>query len=216
VGGGSYVLTSSEPSAILETRANLFRTVIDFCWMGMEHLFYGFDHLLFIATIIFACMNLLSVVKLLTAFTVGHACTLIMTSLGWFHVPGHLADIGVAATIIFVAIQNILSKEEVKHRWLLILIFGLIHGMGFAHSLSELLPKEGLVLCLLSFNLGIELAQVIIAAVIFPILARIKWRKESLRGERGIREFRQLLNYSSAFTALMGGYWLFTRLFGIE
>jgi hypothetical protein len=162
--------------------------------MGMEHLFTGFDHLLFIATIIFACFNLVSVVKMLTAFTIGHALTLIMTSLGWFHVPGHIADIGVAATIIIVAVQNMLSREEVKHRWLIIFAFGLIHGMGFAHSLGELLPKEGLILCLLSFNIGIELAQIMIAAVMFPVLARIQWQKMMLSGERGAKEFRTLLN----------------------
>jgi hypothetical protein len=215
VGGGSYVLTASAPSATFETRANLFRTILDFCWMGMDHLFTGFDHLLFIATIIFACMHLVSVVKMLTAFTIGHACTLIMTSLGWFQVPGYLADVGVAATIIFVAVQNILSREEIKHRWMIILAFGLIHGMGFAHSLSELLPKEGLILCLLSFNMGIELAQIIVATAMFPLLMRIKWKKEVLNGERGAREFRMLLNYGSGFTAVMGAYWLITRLFGM-
>lgn len=215
VGGGSYVLTVSDPSATFETHANLLRTIIDFCWMGMDHLFTGLDHLLFIATILFACMNLYSVVKMLTAFTIGHACTLIMASLGWIYVPGNIADIGVAATIIFVAVQNILSKEEAKHRWLIIFVFGLVHGMGFAHSLSDMLPKEGLILCLLSFNVGIELAQIIIAGVMFPVLSRIKWQKEALSGERGSKEFRNLLNYGSGLTAIMGGYWLITRLFGM-
>jgi hypothetical protein len=219
VGGTSRKLTTDRPTDTFDTNANLdslWKNLQDFTYMGMEHLFTGFDHMLFICTLIFAAASLKDVVKLLTAFTIGHGITLILTTFNVFNVNPRLVDIGIAGTIVFVALQNILTKKEIHGRWLIVFVFGLIHGMGFSASLREMgLPQQGLVLCLLSFNVGIELAQIIIVACIFPILSRVRWMKERLRGEKGVTQYRQLLAYGNVFTALIGGYWLVQRVFGI-
>ena len=153
----------------------------------------------------------------LTGFTVGHSITLILSTFNVIHLSPRLADMGIALTIAYVGIENLLSKNPPKHRFWLVTLFGLVHGMGFSESLKEVgLPDQGLVLCLLSFNLGIELAQIIIVACVFPLLAHIRWRKEglALHREDGTRQFKQLMNIGSAITACMGLYWFVERLTG--
>ncbi len=220
VGGSQFTLSAESPSRTFDTNANLdnlFRNLQDFMWMGMMHLFTGFDHILFICTLIFAAMNVKSVIKLLTAFTIGHAITLVLTTFDVFRVNPRLVDIGIAGTIVFVALENIIRRETPqKQRWLIVFAFGLIHGMGFSAALREMgLPQHGLVLCLLSFNLGIELAQVIIVCLIMPVLLRMQWVKETLRGDYGRREFGRLLNWGPACTAAIGAYWLVARVMGV-
>lgn len=208
-----------EKNAIKEfdTRPSLmstFNNVRDFANMGMEHLFSGPDHILFICTLIFALMNFHSVVKMLTGFTVGHSITLVLTTLNVFSVSPRFADMGVALTIIYVGIENIFRKEMPKNRWWLVFCFGLIHGMGFSRALREVgLPEHGLVLCLLSFNLGIEFAQIVIVAAIYPILSRLRVYRELLDAEKGPQQFRTLMNLGSAVTSCVGCYWLIERIF---
>ncbi len=185
--------------------SNIWNNVIDFTQMGMEHLFTGPDHILFICTLIFALASFKSVVKMLTGFTIGHSITLILTTFNVFTVPARIADIGIALTIIYVGLENIFHKGMPKNRWWLVFVFGLIHGMGFSSALREV----GL-----RFNMGIEIAQVIIVAAIYPVLSRLRWYKETLFGEKGTVQFRNLMNYGSAFTACMGFYWLFERVTG--
>lgn len=192
---------------------NLWRNMQDFLLMGMNHLFTGPDHILFICTLIFALMDFKSVVKMLTGFTVGHSITLILSTFNVIHISGRLADMGIALTIMYVGIENIVRKEMPKNRWWLVTAFGLVHGMGFSSSLKEVgLPDQGLVVCLLAFNLGIEFAQIIIVAAIYPVLARLRWYKEVINEKEGTQKFRALMNYGSAFTACMGCYWFIQRL----
>ena len=202
-----------------DTKANLlnvWNNIIDFFQMGMNHLFTGPDHILFICTLIFALMSFKGVVKMLTGFTVGHSITLILSTFNLIHISPRIADIGIALTIIYVGIENILSKKDVPpNRWWLVFCFGLVHGMSFSSALREVgLPQQGLILCLLAFNLGIEFAQVVIVAVVYPVLARIRWVKETLDKENGTHQFKKLMNYGSAATACMGFYWLFERVAG--
>ncbi len=203
-----------------DTEANLgsiWGNVEDFIFMGMEHLFTGYDHILFICTLIFALTQFHGVVKMLTGFTVGHSITLILSTFNVIHVNPRLADMGIALTIMYVGIENIVKKDPPKNRFWLVTMFGLIHGMSFSASLKEVgLPDQGLVLCLLGFNLGIELAQIIIVACVFPLLQHLRWRKEGLAliREDGTRQFKQLMNIGSAVTACMGLYWFIERLSG--
>jgi prepilin-type N-terminal cleavage/methylation domain-containing protein len=203
-----------------DTQANLgsiWGNVEDFFFMGMEHLFTGYDHILFICTLIFALTEFRGVVKMLTGFTVGHSITLILSTFNVIHINPRLADMGIALTILYVGLENIVKKDPPQHRFWLVTMFGLIHGMSFSASLKEVgLPDQGLVLCLLGFNLGIEVAQIIIVAGVYPLLAHIRWRKEglALHCADGTRQFKQLMNVGSAVTACMGLYWFIERLTG--
>lgn len=214
-----------------DTKANLnsvLNNVSDFVQMGMEHLFTGPDHILFILTLIFGVRSLWSAVKMLTGFTIGHSITLILCTFNFIHMPGRIADIGIALTIIYVGIENIVRKEPPKSRFWLVTAFGLIHGMSFSQSLRDVgLPEQGLVLCLLGFNLGIEIAQVMIVSGIYPLLDRLRWycdwqdksqvpgsEQEKEHMKIDYRTFKSWMNFGSAITACMGCYWLIERIRG--
>ena len=206
-----------ETSRDFDTNAhleNVWRNAEDFFLMGMNHLFTGPDHILFICTLIFALMEFKGVVKMLTGFTVGHSVTLILSTFNVIpHFGAGLADMGIALTIMYVGIENIVRKEVPKNRWWLVTVFGLVHGMGFSSSLKEVgLPEHGLVFCLLSFNMGIEIAQIMIVAGVYPILSRLHWYKTTMDAEKGPKEFKTLMNLGSALTACMGCYWFVERL----
>lgn len=224
--GGTPIPIKADQSQNVETgkSASVWKNSVEFFKMGMEHLFLGIDHILFISTLIFASLRFGNVIKLLTAFTIGHAITLILTALNWFSVNPKWVECGIAATIAYVGIENLFANgKELRWRPLLVFGFGLIHGMGFSENLREFgLPQNGLVLCLLSFNLGIEAAQVLIVSAIYPLLLGIKhllekcgrMSEEPQHATRRAARFQMLLNIGSSVTAVMGSYWFFQRLMG--
>lgn len=212
------VRADKEPTVEFKTEgsvSSIGKNVVDFVIMGVEHLFTGPDHILFICTLIFAVQNLKQAVKLLTGFTVGHATTLILTTFNIVTFPAGIADKCVALTIAYVGIENILRKEMSKNRWWLITGFGLIHGLGFSSALRDVgLPQQGLIPCLLGFNVGLEIAQVIIVAVVFLILNRIRWYQEIVDEEKGTLTYRRFTQYCSGATACLGIYWFVLSVIG--
>ncbi|MGE8205469.1 HupE/UreJ family protein [Heyndrickxia sp. NPDC080065] len=153
-------------------------TVKQFLWLGMEHLFTGYDHILFIIALLIGATSIKQILKVVTAFTAAHTTTLILTSLHIVTLPGRFVESAIALSIAYVAINNLL-KLNTKHNTWLAFGFGLIHGFGFADILSEM-RMDGVQFAssLLTFNLGIEIGQVIIVLFMYPViqlLRRIKW-----------------------------------------
>lgn len=114
--------------------------------------------------------GLLAVVRVVTAFTLAHSVTLCLSGLGVLSLPSRLVESFIAASIGYVAIENLLRPAP-RHRFLLTFLFGLVHGFGFASVLKEVgLPRSGLLLSLLSFNVGVEAGQLLVVALAFPVL----------------------------------------------
>jgi len=114
--------------------------------------------------------GLLSLLRIVTAFTLAHSVTLCLSGLGVLSLPGRLVESFIAASIGYVAVENLLRPAP-RHRFLLTFLFGLMHGFGFASVLKEVgLPRRGLLLSLLSFNVGVELGQLVVVALAFPVL----------------------------------------------
>jgi len=214
VGGVQKVLqtgkaTDFEPSAVT---ANLWGNIRDFAWMGIEHIFTGPDHMLFIVALLLISTSFRSLVKTLTGFTIAHSITLILSALSVIVLDTRLVDILIALSIIYVGLENIYSKSADLRRFWLAAAFGLIHGFGFSYSLREIgLPEEGLAWCLLSFNLGVEIAQVLICAVTFPILLRVKSKFER-QSEYGGMDWPQAMHIASWCIVAAGSYWMIERL----
>jgi len=141
-----------------------------FAVLGGEHILKGFDHLLFLVLLLLGSSGWRSVLKLASAFTVAHSVTLALASLGWVDVPASVVEPLIALSIVYVAVENIRRRES-GHRALVVFGFGLLHGLGFAASMS-FTDDLGLRLLgsLLSFNLGIELGQLMVVVVVFPLL----------------------------------------------
>ena len=210
VGGVQKTLRAGEkltfdPSAVT---ANLWNNVRDFTWMGVEHIFTGPDHMLFIVALLLISTSFWSLAKTLTGFTISHSITLILSALSIVVLPNQLVDIIIALSIIFIGLENIYWKNAARHRFWVAAGFGLIHGFGFSYTLREIgLPEEGLAWCLLSFNLGVELAQIAICAVAFPILMffRRKFEHEAQYGGMGWPRAMQIASWG---VVAMGSYWL--------
>ena len=148
-----------------------------FLILGIKHILTGYDHLLFLLTIIVLGGSLKSLLKIITAFSISHSITLTLAVLNIFTLPARFVEAMIALSIIYVAAENLWRDPEkaARWRWLLTLGFGLIHGLGFAGVLREMaLPKASLVSSLLSFNLGVELGQIAIVSVVYFILVFLK------------------------------------------
>lgn len=199
-----------DPSAVT---TNLFNNIKDFTLMGIEHIFTGPDHMLFIVVLLLVSTSFVSLAKTLTGFTIAHSITLIISALSIVVLPNRLVDILIALSIIYVGLENIFWKNSQRHRFWIAAVFGLIHGFGFSYTLREIgLPEQGLVWCLLSFNIGVEIAQLIICAVTFPLLLKLR-KKFEHEAQYGGRTWPQAMHAMSWCVVAAGSYWLLQRAF---
>ncbi|MFK7692618.1 HupE/UreJ family protein [Paenibacillus sp. HJGM_3] len=145
-----------------------------FLSLGMKHIFTGYDHILFVISLLFGARTIKHILSLVTAFTLAHSLTLVLATLEIVTLPGRLVESAIALSIIYVALQNIFNPDS-KHHPLIAFAFGLIHGFGFAGILAEMRLDGGhMATTLLFFNVGIEIGQILIVSLIFPILVLLK------------------------------------------
>jgi len=161
--------TQTEPDYLFDTGyvPSLPSRLLRFLELGIKHIFLGYDHLCFLLALI-VVSRFRELIKIVTAFTVAHTLTLILTATQVVTLPMRLVEAGIALTIIYVALENLWLKSASK-RWRLAFFFGLVHGFGFANLLQQLgLSPAGLIRPLLSFNVGVELAQLGIVVALLP------------------------------------------------
>ena len=156
---------------------------------GMDHIYEGIDHILFVLALLLVVMlsrdggwstrpflpTLRSTALVVTAFTIAHSLTLIAASLGYVALPSAFVEAVIALSIAYTAAEDVV-RPDVKWRYWLTFGFGLIHGLGFASMLAELLPPSDVVVPLLLFNVGVEIGQltvVVVALPIFYVVARV-------------------------------------------
>jgi len=179
-----------------------FRTFVK---LGVAHILTGYDHLLFLCGLLVVAKRRRTVITIITCFTVAHSITLAVAALGLVAVSARVVEPLIAGSIVFVGVENLLRHGEPKARWLLTFAFGLIHGFGFAGALIEIgLGANGtpMLVPLVSFNLGVELGQLGVAALFLPLLWQLrKWPPFARHG----------INVISTLVALAGAYWLIER-----
>lgn len=174
--------------------------------LGVEHIIGGIDHLLFLLALLALATSLWQTVKIVTAFTVAHSITLSLAALGMVDVPSSIVEPLIAASIVWVAVENLVAPAGAYRRWLIAGGFGLIHGLGFASALAALgLSREVLVRALIGFNIGVELGQLVFVAVVMPPFV---WASRPGRLPR----LPQIL---SVIVALVGAVWLAQRLLAV-
>lgn len=174
---------------------------LGFIQMGVEHIFTGYDHLVFLLGLLLAGASLRRLLVVVTAFTVAHSITLGLASLSVVSLPSRWVESAIALSIIVVAVLNLVGKKGDK-RWLLAFGFGLIHGFGFASALAELeLSRSELTAALFGFNAGVELGQAALVLVALPLLLLLRRSRFAFRVE-------VVLSVASIGVAL---YWLVQR-----
>ena len=165
-------LTPSEPSALIPAAQSSGRVFTVYMRHGIEHIAFGFDHLLFVAALMLIVRDWRKLVKAVTAFTAAHSITLTCATLGWVTLPSAPVETMIAISIVLVAAE-VVRMERGQHSlaiaspWIVAFAFGLLHGFGFAGALVELgLPQDDIPLALLAFNVGVELGQLAFIAVL--------------------------------------------------
>jgi hypothetical protein len=194
----------------LRVRPTFWSTSGEFIVWGMHHIFIGYDHIAFLLALLLAARRLGELVRIATSFTIAHSITLLLAAQGVITWPSAVTEALIAASIVYVAAENYFIREA-KYRWVLTFFFGLVHGLGFSSVLRErLMDLDAIVLPVVSFNVGVELGQIAILLVTFPILARI--RKAPTEGESA-RKHLLLVRIGSAPILLLGCFWLVDRVF---
>ncbi len=179
----SIILRPKSPSLVVPQRAGKGAVSWSYLKMGVEHIFGGIDHLLFVLALVVIVPNLWMLLKTITAFTVAHSITLALATLGFVNVPSGPTEAVIALSIVFVAAEIIRSRQgkpglTERWPWLVAFTFGLLHGFGFAGALSEVgLPQTSIPIALLMFNVGVEAGQlmfVLAMLVVYLAIRRIK------------------------------------------
>jgi len=173
--------------------------------LGIRHILTGYDHMLFLISLLMLGGGLRSLLKIVTAFTVAHTVTLSLAALNILALPSRLVESGIALSIAYVAAENLWRREHAtRSRWVVTFSFGLIHGLGFAAILKEMaLSRGNLMLSLVSFNFGVELGQIAVVATAFlclRALATSVWESTARR-------------WVSAGAAAVGIVWFIQRAF---
>ncbi len=154
--------------------------VFPFIYLGAKHMVTGYDHLLFLAGVVFFLSRPAQIIQYVTLFALGHSITLIVGVLADIHANAYLIDAVIALSVVYKALENMGALNGLG-RWhpdtrLAVLVFGLFHGFGLATSLQELeLHPDGLIINLISFNIGVEIGQIIGLSLI--VAAFSLWRQ---------------------------------------
>ncbi len=178
------LISPSNPSFVIQGSQSTIQVSRQYLVLGIEHILGGIDHLLFVLGLLLIVRSTRLLIKTVTAFTLAHSVTLAMAALGFVHVPQAPVEAVIALSILFLATE--LAKQQkdnpsltARYPWVVALSFGLLHGFGFAGTLSEVgLPQTDIPLALLFFNVGVEVGQLMFVAAalcVIWILKRLPW-----------------------------------------
>jgi len=177
--------------------------------IGFFHILEGYDHLLFLLGLIIVTKDFRSLFKVISAFTVAHSTTLILSALGILSLPPVITESLIALSIVYVGIENVV-RSETKNRWIVAGSFGLIHGAGFSGHLTDILKgmldMGNVFIPLTGFNIGIEAGQITVICIVFPLMWVVrKYGKE-----------REIVMEVSRVIAAVGAVLLVFRAFGMN
>ena len=207
----SVQLTPTKRSYQVQAKASSMQTINTYTWLGIEHILFGIDHLLFVFCLLIIVNGKRRLLWTVTAFTVAHSITLAAATLGFVYVPQQPVEAIIALSILFLAVEIIHGKQgrpgyAARWPWLVSFIFGLLHGFGFAGALSEVgLPQQAIPLALIFFNVGVELGQLLfVLGVLFLI-----WLLHQLNQQKLVKRGEALVIY---FIGGLSSFWLFERI----
>jgi hydrogenase/urease accessory protein HupE len=174
------VVRAAEPTMMVPAAVERSAVFLDYLRLGFEHILGGIDHLLFVFGLLLLVDGTASLVRTITAFTVGHSVTLSLAALGVVRYPTALMELIIAVSVLLVAIEltrRVPPMSTLMRRWPWAVAgaFGLLHGLGFAGALAEVgLPENEIPAALLSFNAGIEIGQLAFVAAVLPLRSVVR------------------------------------------
>ncbi|WP_462157307.1 HupE/UreJ family protein [Pseudoalteromonas sp. GB56] len=207
----TLMLKPDKPDVTLPHKVTSWQVASTYTFLGVEHILLGFDHLLFVLALLIISVGIKKLIQTITAFTLAHSITLSCSVLGWAKLPGPPVEAVIALSIVFLAVeilrvQNGTPTLTSRNPWLVAFIFGLLHGFGFAGALADIgLPQTETPLALATFNIGVELGQLIFIAIVLAI----KWA--FINSIPKNRFFERLVPYSIGTIAM---FWTIERISG--
>ena len=173
----SAILRGATASFTIPEQATRFELAVSYWRMGTIHILEGFDHLLFLLTLLLIVAGLWPLLKMVTAFTVAHSLTLALATLGVVNIPQAPTEAVISLSIMLLAVEVVRKNADEttlseRYPWVVAFTFGLVHGLGFAGALSEIgVPQNEVPLALLMFNVGVETGQVLFVIAVSLLLA---------------------------------------------
>jgi hydrogenase/urease accessory protein HupE len=205
-------LTPDAPTAAIAERASRWTVAHSYFGIGIDHIVFGYDHLLFVLSFVLLLGRARRIVVAVTAFTVAHSVTLVGTMLGHISLPPAPVESVIALSILFLAVE-VLKRDPAAPRlserapWVVAFGFGLLHGFGFAGALAQIgLPEGEVPMALLAFNLGVEAGQV--AIVVIAAAAHALLRRFAPRFDRPV------VRTAAYAIGTVAGIWFIERLLG--
>jgi hydrogenase/urease accessory protein HupE len=216
-GGAPKTFKRTGPFEIELTQARVqptfWSTAGEFLLWGMHHILIGYDHIAFLLALLLGARKIGEMIRVATSFTVAHSITLLLAATDVIRLPSRVTESLIAASIVYVAVENYFIRDA-KHRWVLTFAFGLVHGLGFSSVLRERLQDiDSIAVPVVSFNVGVELGQIAILLVVFPVLA---WIRKAADESAAARRQSLLVGIGSAPIALLGMAWLVDRVFQLN
>ena len=203
--------------------SNPWHQFLDFLKNGVWHIWIGFDHILFLLALLLPAVLVRkekewqavsgfssvfwNVFKIVTAFTIAHSITLSLAALSIIQLPSRFVESAIAASVVLAALNNIFPILK-EGRWIVAFIFGLVHGFGFANVLMDFgLPKNTLLIALVSFNIGVEIGQLVIVSIFLPTAFRLRehWIYQKI-----------ILFIGSVLITLIASIWFIERAFNLR
>lgn len=205
------------------TGVGRLREVGDFIATGVFHIWTGFDHLLFLISLLLPAVLMrqagqwigqasakaawVEILRIVSAFTLAHSITLTLATLGVVSLPARLTESAIALSVVFAAFNN-LRPMLGRRIWMAAFVFGLIHGFGFANVLRDLgLAQASLLWALLAFNIGVELGQIVVVGLVMPLA----WQARNSRFYR-----KALMPFGSMAIMLIATIWFVQRALGLS
>ena len=208
----SFLVRPNNPSFEFLLNRSDWQIIKDYIIIGVEHIWLGYDHLLFVLCLLCLIKGIKKLIKTITAFTVAHSITLASSVLGFVTLPSAPVEAVIALSIIFLAVEIFQQQKGNKvftaeYPWIVAMAFGLLHGFGFAGALTDVgLPQSAIPISLLGFNLGVEIGQVIFILAIIGLLKLF---------DKIIQRIPEIV--PQIFTYSIGGlasFWLIERVVG--
>lgn len=207
------VLRGDDPPFLVPERQQPLQVMLAYLGLGFRHILEGLDHLLFVLGLVLLVGGVRRLFWTITAFTIGHSITLSLAALGFVGLPQGPVEVAIAFSILVVAVE-ITGRDPdrptllARLPWLMAGGFGLLHGLGFAGALREVgLPQEEIPLALFSFNVGIELGQIVFVLAVLAVL--------SLGRSRLARAPAWLARVPAYVIGSLAAYWCIERTAGL-
>ena len=204
----SALLRATTPFIYINHQQSSGELFMEYLKLGVEHIWSGFDHLLFVFGVLLLALNFKAVLYAITAFTLSHSITLACGILGIVDIPIKFVEAMIALSIVFLARELLVDNKKSytrNHLEIVTFSFGLLHGFGFSNALASIgLPQEEIPLSLFAFNVGIEIGQIVFISVVGVLLYML---------EKQFKYNKKLRNLVIAyFIGTISSYWLIERV----